>query len=429
MIDINSLRTAPLELEAALKSKDPTIELAPLVELDERVRELKSEVESLAAKRNTVSKEVGALKRAGKDASEIIARMGHLGSEIAALQKELDAQEKKLTSALMRLPQPPMPDVPISHSENDNVEIRRWSEQPTFAFEPKHHLDLGTALGLFDFVRAAKITGSGWPLLTGKGAELEWALLNFMIDRQKKAGRTMALVPHLVRAETMYGVGQLPKFADQSYHIKDDDYDLYLVPTAEAAIGGLYANEVLPPGQLSEHWFAVSPCFRREAGAAGSNDRGLIRTHQFNKVEMFSFTTPHESEKTFECMVELATSILEELELPYRILELVTGDMPFSAAKTYDLEVWLPGQGRYYECSSISNCLDFQARRMKMRYRKEPGASPSFPHTLNGSGLATSRIFPAILENNQRADGSIAIPAVLRPYMGGLEVLALEATS
>lgn len=420
MLDIRTIRERPEEVERGLKSKDPTLSLRDIIDLDTSIRELKGEIEALKARRNEVSKEIGEIRRSGGDGAALIEKMGAVGDQIDLLEKELDKKNSQFTTLFYALPQVPMPSVPVSHNEADNVELKRWGAPHNFSYPPKNHLELGTALGLFDLKRSAKITGSGWPLYTGLGARLEWALINFMIDAQKKAGYEMMLPPHLVRADAMFGVGQLPKFVDQLFRVQDDDYDLFLVPTAEAALGALYSDEILDASELPKRFFAYTPCFRREAGAAGSSDRGLIRTHQFNKVEMFAFTRPEESEAIFIEMVELAESILEALDLPYRRIELVTGDMPFSSAKTYDLEVWLPGQGRYYECSSISNCLDFQARRSKTRLRKEAGSPPEMLHTLNGSGLATSRVMCGLIENNQRADGSLGIPKKLQPYFDGI---------
>jgi len=420
MLDIRAIRERPEEIERGLKSKDPTLSLRDIIDLDTRLRELKGELEALKARRNEVSKEIGQIRRSGGDATAIIEKMGGVGNQIDTLEKEFSKKNAQFDTLFHALPQVPMSSVPVSHNEADNVELKRWGEPHQFSYTPKNHLELGTALGLFDLKRSAKITGSGWPLYTGLGARLEWALINFMIDAQKKAGYEMMLPPHLVRPDAMFGVGQLPKFGDQLFRVQDDDYDLFLVPTAEAALGALYSDEILDNSELPKRFFAYTPCFRREAGAAGSSDRGLIRTHQFNKVEMFAFARPEESKAIFIEMVELAESILEELDLPYRRLELVTGDMPFSSAKTYDLEVWLPGQGRYYECSSISNCLDFQARRSKTRFRREAGSSPEILHTLNGSGLATSRVMCGLIENNQRADGSMGIPKKLQPYFDGI---------
>lgn len=420
MLDIRTIRECPEEIERGLKAKDPTLSLSDIIDLDTRIRQLKGEIEALKARRNEVSKEIGQIRRSGGDATAIIEKMGSVGDQIDVLEKELDKKSDQFDVLFHALPQVPMSSVPVSHDEADNVELKKWGNPNNFAYEPKNHLELGTALGLFDLKRSAKITGSGWPLFTGLGARLEWALINFMIDVQKRAGYEMILPPHLVRPDAMFGVGQLPKFGSQLFRVKDDDYDLFLLPTAEAALGALYSGEILDDNELPKRFFAYSPCFRREAGAAGSSDRGLIRTHQFNKVEMFAFARPEESQAIFIEMVELAESILEALDLPYRRVELVTGDMPFSAAKTYDLEVWLPGQDRYYECSSISNCLDFQARRSKTRFRKEAGSPPEMLHTLNGSGLATSRVMCGLIENNQRADGSLGIPEKLQPYFDGI---------
>lgn len=421
MLDIRQIRQDPSEVEKRLKTKDPTLSLRAVIDLDHRIRELKGDSEALKAQRNDVSKEIGAMRKEGKSSEHLIETMSAVREQIQILDDKLSELEESFNAQMSAFPQLPMASVPVASSEKDNVELRRVGKPPSFSFTPKHHLDIAQDLRLVDFKRSAKITGSGWPLFTGMGARLEWSLLNFMIEKQIAAGFEMYMIPHLVRRETMYGVGQLPKFANQLFRSHDEDFDLYLIPTAEAALGGLYSDEILAGDSLPKRLFSYSPCFRREAGAAGTSDRGLIRTHQFNKVEMFAFSHPKDSEKIFEEMVALAEEILSDLELPYRVIELVTGDMPFSSAKTYDLEVWLPGQGRYYECSSISNCLDFQARRSKTRFKEEPNSSPEFVHTLNGSGLATSRVMCALLENNQQKDGSIVIPKVLRPYLHNIE--------
>jgi seryl-tRNA synthetase len=427
MLDIKELRKDPEKIAKLLKTKDLDSDLNPLINCDTKVRALKTEIEALLAKRNAASKKIGELKKAKQDASSAIEAMGKVGDEIKSLQEDLRVEESTFQSLISRLPNLPYPTVTQGQSSDENVEIRKEGKKREFTFTPKNHLELSDALGLFDFKRSAKISGSGWSVYTGLGAQLEWALLNYMVDCQIEAGFEMRLVPHLVRPEVMYGIGQLPKFADQLFHVKDDDYDLYLIPTAEAALGGLYQDEILEMSELPKLLFSYSPCFRREAGAAGVSERGLIRTHQFNKVEMFAFSPPEKSAELFDKLVSVAESILEGLELHYRVLELVTGDLPFSAAKTYDLEVWLPGQHRYYECSSVSNCDDFQARRANIRFKRDQTSGPEFVHTLNGSGLATSRVMVALLETHQIENGSIRIPEVLRPYMRGLDTIPAEA--
>ncbi len=424
MLDIKELRQDPSEIEKRLCSKEPGINIKEILNLDAQVRELKTQVEGLKAERNSASKEIAELKRAQKDASRSIEAMGKIGSEIKAFEEKLGSSEKDLLDKLSCLPNLPFKTTPIGKSSEENICVHTEGKKPNFSFEPKNHLQLSDQLGLFDFKRSAKITGSGWSLYTDLGARLEWALLQYMVDFQIEAGFEMRLVPHLVKSETMYGCGQLPKFADQLFRIQDDD--LYLIPTSEAALGGLYSDEILDISEMPKNLFSYTPCFRREAGAAGISERGLIRTHQFNKVEMFSFTLPEESDKTFDRMVLVAEGILKSLDLHYRVMHLVTGDMPFSAAKTFDIEVWLPGQHRYYECSSISHCSDFQARRSKTRFRRSPTDSPEFMHTLNGSGLATSRLMVALLETHQKENGSISIPKVLQPYLKGLNTIPAE---
>jgi len=426
MLDIKELRQAPQEMQERLASKDPGANVKEILTLDEQVRALKTEAEGLKAKRNAASKQIAELKKAKKDASTSIEAMGALGSEIKALEEKLTSLEKDLFDKLSWLPNLPFETTPIGKSSEDNVCIRSGGEKPHFSFKPKNHLEISDQLGLFDFKRSAKITGSGWSLYTGLGARLEWALLQYMVNYQIEAGFDMRLVPHLVKPETMYGCAQLPKFADQLFRVKDEDYDLYLIPTSEAALGGLYSDEILDMSQMPQNLFSYTPCFRREAGAAGISERGLIRTHQFNKVEMFAFALPEQSDETFDHMVSVAEGILQSLNLHYRVMHLVTGDMSFSAAKTFDLEVWLPGQDRYYECSSVSHCSDFQARRSKTRFRRSPTDSPEFVHTLNGSGLATSRLMVAFLETHQKEDGSISIPKVLQPYLQGLDTIPAE---
>ena len=416
MLDMKELRMDPEGFEAKLKNKVPDVHLAPILTMDEQIRSLKTEVEELKSKRNHASKEIGLLKQKGEDITAFMKAMGTTSDKISQLDQEIAALEKTLEFELASLPNLPMDDVPISPSPKDNVCIKSWGEKKTFSFPFKNHVELNEKLKLFDFARGAKISGSGWPLYVGMGARLEWALLNYMLDTHRKNGFTQVMPPLLVRPEIMAGSGQLPKFESQLFKIKDADYNLYLIPTSECSINGMHYDEILKNEDLPCKYTAYSPCFRREAGAAGSQERGLIRTHQFNKVEMFCFTKPEESAKVYEEMLRSAEEILQGLEIHYRNMLLTTGDMSFAAAKTIDIEVWLPGQNRYYEVSSVSNCTDFQARRSKTRYRDKQGKT-HFVHTLNGSGLATSRLMVAILENNQQPDGSILVPKILHRYL------------
>ncbi|MBU6383297.1 MAG: serine--tRNA ligase [Verrucomicrobia bacterium] len=416
MIDIKELRKDPRAAEAKLKNKVPETSLAPVIALDERLRALKTEVEELKSKKNLESKEIGQKKQKGEEVSALMAQVGALGDQIAVRDQEIAAVEEQLKAAVAILPNFPMDDVPVSLSPKDNVCIKEWGEKRVFAFPFKNHVELNESLKLFDFVRGAKTSGSGWPLYVGLGARLEWALLNYMLDTHRKNGFTQVIPPLLVRPEIMYGSGQLPKFESQLFKIKDPDYHLYLIPTSEVSINGMHYDEILEEAQLPLRYTAFTPCFRREAGAAGSQERGLIRMHQFNKVEMFCLTRPEESAKIFEEMLLSAEEILQGLGIHYRNMLLTTGDMSFAAAKTIDIEVWLPGQNRYYEVSSVSNCTDFQARRSHIRFRHK-NDKPQFVHTLNGSGLATSRLMVALLENNQQEDGSVLVPKVLHKYL------------
>ena len=416
MIDIKELRKDPETMEQRLRTKEPETTLAPLLALDEEIRRLKTETEELKAKRNASSKEIGAIKQKGGDASSLMAETGSIGETIARHDHKIAELEEKLHLALASLPNLPAEDIPISPSPKDNVCVKSWGEKREFDFPFLNHVELNEKLKLFDFPRAAKISGSGWPLYIGFGARLEWALLNYMLDTHRKNGFMQIIPPLLVRPETMYGSGQLPKFEKQLFKIRDDDYNLYLIPTSEVAINGLHLDEIIDEETLPFKYTAYSPCFRREAGAAGSQERGLIRTHQFNKVELFCVTAPEESERVFNEMLLSAEEVLEGLGLHYRSMLLTTGDMSFAAAKTIDIEVWLPGQDRYYEVSSVSNCTDFQARRSQTRCRKK-NDKPRLVHTLNGSGLATSRLMVALLENNQQADGSVLVPKILQRYL------------
>lgn len=422
MLDMKILREKPAEVEKKLQTKDPGISLKPILALDDTVRKLKHEVEILKAQRNQSSKLIGEYKSQKKDTSSLMKEVGSLGDKIAELDHKLKEAEEQIKHLLDVLPNIPDEGIKVSLDPKDNVCVKTFGEKRLFAFKPKNHVELNERLHLFDFARGAKISGAGWPVYRGLGARIEWALLNYMIETHLKNGFEQWMTPLLVRSDMMYASGQLPKFKKQLFKITDEDYDLYLIPTSEVAINALHYDEILTSDSLPKQYISYSPCFRREAGAAGSQERGLIRVHQFNKVEMFCFTTPEQSDVIFQKMLDSAEEILQGLEMHYRNMLLVTGDMSFGAAKTLDIEVYLPGQERYYEVSSVSNCRDFQSRRSKTRYRTAEGDT-AFVHTLNGSGLATSRLMVALLENNQQEDGSVILPKVLQKYLGDVKVL------
>jgi len=418
MLDIRLIRKDRAIIEAKLKSKDPQIDLSSLCALDHQIRESKTKVEHLKAKRNEYSQKIGELKRAGQETREWRAQVTQSAEDIHHLDHQIRHLEEAFTEALARLPNLPMDDIKVSQDPKENVVIKEVGKKSSFPFPFKNHVELNEGLNLFDFKRGAKIAGTGWPVYRDKGARLEWALLQYMIDVHVKNGFMQWIPPLVVRREVLFGSGQLPKFDHQQFKIEDPDYPLYLIPTAEIPLNGLHMDEIIPGEDLTLKYVAYTPCFRREAGAAGSQERGLIRMHQFNKVEMFCFAKPDESMRIFAEMMASAEEILEGLGLHYRNVLLVTGDMSFAAARTVDIEVWLPGQHRYYEVSSVSYCTDYQARRSHIRYRDEEGKL-EFVHTLNGSGLATSRLMVALLENYQQEDGSIVLPAVLNPYLKG----------
>lgn len=422
MIDLKLLRDDAQELEKKLQSKDPSIQLQSLVVLDQSIRELKTKVEALKSERNTLSKKIGELKREKIDTSEHFKKVGDIAHRIEALDTELSKKEAEFNHQVAFLPNVPSEDVKVALDPKQNVCEKEWGKKTHFTFDFKNHLELNELHHFFDFEKGAKVTGSGWPTYKGMGARLEMALIQFFLAYHIQNGFTQWIPPLLVKEEMMYAAGQFPKFKDQAYQIDDKQFNYCLLPTAEVALNALHTDEILNEEELPLKYVSYTPCFRREAGAAGKQERGLIRTHQFNKVEMFAFTKPDRSEYMLKQFIEHAEDLLEKLELPYKRMLLVTGDMSFSAAKTYDIEVFLPGQDRYMEVSSISNCTDFQARRSKIRF-KEKGGKPQLVHTLNGSGLATSRVMVALLENHQCADGSIKIPKALRPYLGGKEKL------
>lgn len=423
MIDIRLIRKDRATIEAKLKTKDPQIDLSHICELDQRIRETKTQVEQLKAKRNEISQQIGKLKREGQDVASLMELVANFAEDIHRLDQQEKALEEEFNQELARLPNLPMDDIKVSADPKDNVLLKEYKSKPSFSFSFKNHVELNEKLHIFDFKRGAKIAGTGWPVYRNMGARLEWALIQYMIDIHIKNGFMQWIPPLLVRREIMFGSGQLPKFDNQQFKIQDEDYHLYLIPTAEVPLNGLHLDEILSEEELSLKYVAYTPCFRREAGAAGSQERGLIRVHQFNKVEMFCFTKPEDSLRVFDEMLASAEEILQGLDLHYRTMLLVTGDMSFASVRTVDIEVWLPGQNRYYEVSSVSNCTDYQARRSNIRFRRGPDSKPEFVHTLNGSGLATSRLMVALLENNQNEDGSVRIPAVLQPYLHGVTQL------
>ncbi|MEM7175384.1 MAG: serine--tRNA ligase [Chlamydiota bacterium] len=425
MLDIKLIRENPVETEALLKAKDPTVSLKKILSLDEKRRQLQTEGEKLKSRRNQNAKQVGEKKRLGKDASDLLKEMEGVGQQITAIDKSMADVEHSFHAELALLPNLPSSDVKISPDAAQNVCLKTVGQPRSFSFTPKNHLELNDQLQLFDFKRGAKLSGTGWVAYRGLGAQLEWALIRLMLDTHIAAGFEPWIPPFAVRTETVQASAHLPKFADQLYKIPEKDHSLYLIPTAEASLNGLHMNEILTADQLPLRYVAYTPCFRREAGAAGAQERGLIRTHQFNKVELFCLTHPSESEAMLDAMIVQAEKILNLLEIPYRQMLLVTGDMSFSAAKTIDLEAWLPGQERYYEVSSLSNCTDFQARRAHIRL-KDGKEKPQFVHTLNGSGLATSRLMVALLETHQQSDGSVLLPEALYPYMAGIKKLEVK---
>lgn len=422
MIDIKLIRQDREAVEKKLKTKEPSVNLTEIVALDDKLRHLIVHVEGLKAKRNDASKKIGELKREGKDTSAVMESVSAFADDIHTTDQQISELQTRLNDLLAHLPNLPIDEIKVSPDPKDNVEIRRWGEKRAFDFTPKNHLELSDGIGLFDFKRGAKVSGAGWPVYRGLGARLEWALLNYMLDVNRKNGFEQCIVPIAVRRETVYASGQLPKFENQQFKITDEDFDLFLIPTAEVSLNGLYMDEILDEEALPIKLMSYTPCFRREAGAAGEKERGLIRTHQFNKVELYCFSKPEESMKIHGEICKSAEEILQGLGLHYRSMALVTGDMSFASAYTVDIEVWLPGQDRYYEVSSVSNCTDYQARRSNTRLRRK-GEKPELLHTLNGSGLATSRLLVSLLENNQNADGSVNVPEVLWDYMGGIKVL------
>ncbi|OGB88845.1 MAG: serine--tRNA ligase [candidate division NC10 bacterium RIFCSPLOWO2_12_FULL_66_18] len=420
MLDARFVREHVETVEKGLRDRGVTLDLQEFLAADAARRRLLSEVEQLKHRRNTVSEEVGQRKRQGRDAGELITEMRELGDRIKKLDEEVRRGDERIETFLLGVPNLPHPSVPVGRDSSANVEVRRWGEPRRFDFPAKPHWEIGEALGLLNFERAARMSQARFAVLIGLGARLERALINFMLDLHTKVhGYTEVYPPLLVNAAAMTGTGQLPKFADELF--KTADESLYMIPTAEVPVTNLHREETLPPGTLPLSYVAFTPCFRREAGSYGKDTRGLIRQHQFNKVELVKFAEADRSHEALEQMTRDAEAVLQRLGIPYRVVALCTGDLGFAAAKTYDIEVWLPSQGAYREISSISNCEAFQARRANIRYRPAPQAPVEYAHTLNGSGLAVGRTWLAILENYQEPDGSVRIPDALRPYMDGRE--------
>ena len=422
MLDLKRIRTdfeaVSDQLATRGVSKDTLEELKAL---DQKRRDLLVTSEEAKAKRNTASAAIAQAKRNKEDASQQIAAMQELSATIKGIDKELAELDEAVQSIITTLPNIPAKDVPVGADEDENVEVRRWGTPRSFDFDVKAHWDLGEDLGILDWERGAKVTGSRFLFYKGLGARLERALYNFMLDEHAKEGYTEVIPPYMVNHDSMFGTGQYPKFKEDTFELADSDY--VLIPTAEVPLTNYYRGEIIDGQDLPIYFTAMSPSFRSEAGSAGRDTRGLIRLHQFHEVEMVKFAKPEESYDELEKMVANAENILQKLELPYRVITLCTGDMGFSAAKTYDLEVWIPAQNTYREISSCSNTEDFQARRAQIRYRDEADGKVKLLHTLNGSGLAVGRTVAAILENYQNEDGSVTIPEVLRPYMGGVEVI------
>ncbi|HHV44683.1 MAG TPA: serine--tRNA ligase [Firmicutes bacterium] len=421
MLDIRLFREEPDVVRKALR--DRGLDSGPVdevIRLDTLRREMLQEVEALKAKRNKVSGEIAKMKQQKQDASAVIAQMRQVSDQIKDYDERVRKVDEELRQLLLTIPNIPDPSVHVGKDETENRVVRTWSEPTKFDFEPKPHWEIGEQLGILDFERAAKITGARFTLYKGLGARLERALVNFFLDiHTQEHGYTEVFPPFLANTESMTGTGQLPKFAEDMFHVEGTDY--YLIPTAEVPVTNIYRNEILDKEDLPLYFAAYSACFRAEAGSHGRDTRGLIRQHQFNKVELVKFVLPEESDAELEKLVANVERVLQLLALPYRVSQMCTGDVGFAAAKKYDPEVWMPSYGNYVEISSCSNFKDFQARRANIRFRREPGAKPEFVHTLNGSGVAIGRTVAAILENYQQADGTVLIPEVLRPYMGGLE--------
>ncbi|MEW6584039.1 MAG: serine--tRNA ligase [Nitrospirota bacterium] len=416
MLDARFVRENIEIVKKSLHERNYSITLDEFLRFEEHRRTLQRESEELRNRRNVVSEEIGRLRSKKQDASSMIEEMKGVSEQIKALDDQIKALEDKTTTFLLDVPNIPNESVPVGKDETENVQVRRWGEPRQFDFEPLNHWDIGEILGIIDFERASKIAGSRFSLLKGTGARLERSLMNFMLDVNTAKGYREVFPPIIVNRESMTGTGQLPKFEMELFKIGDPEF--FLIPTAEVPVTNIHRDEILRESDLPVYYTAYTPCFRREAGSYGKDVRGLIRQHQFNKVELVKFVTPESSFAELESLTKDAEDILQRLNLPYRVVALCTGDLGFAAAKTYDLEVWLPGQQRYREISSCSNFTEFQARRANIRFKREGKKGTEYVHTLNGSGLAIGRTMVAVLENYQQKDGSVIVPEVLRPYMG-----------
>ena len=418
MLSIELIRREPDSVRQALEARGEADPLTELLQLDSQRRFASTQGDELRSRRNRVSREVGQARSFGKEPSpQVIQEMRQVGDKIHRLENEVQELEQRINGILLSLPNLPLPDVPLGGGEEDNLEVRRWGEAPTFDFTPLAHWDLGEQLGIIDFQRGVKLSGSRFYTMFGAGAKLERALISWMLDLHTgEHGYTEVMLPLIVKRECMEGAGNLPKFSDNLYH--DDEDDLWLIPTAEVPLTNLHREEILAPGALPRNYVAYTPCFRREKAAAGRDTRGIKRVHQFDKVEMYKLVDPETSEDELQQVLADAEDVCRRLGLPYRVIQLCTGDLGFPSAKTYDIEAWAAGSQEWLEVSSCSNCTDFQARRSRIRYRPDQDSRPRLVHTLNGSGLALPRVMIAILENYQQADGSVAIPEVLRPYTG-----------
>ena len=425
MLDIKRIKEDPEKVKAGLRAKevDCDQEVDRILELDKQRRDIIHDMEQKKAEQNKVSKTIPQLKKAGEDTAPVFQKMSELKGQIAAQEETLRGVEAEYRTLMLSLPNLPDDDLKPGGKEN-NEPLRYFGEPHKFDFEPKHHVDLCTDLGLIDYTRGVKLAGSGFWMYTGLGARLEWALLNYFIDTHLADGYEFILPPHMLEYQCGETAGQFPKFADEVYKIANptDDRVHYMLPTAEAALASVYRDEILTEADLPKKFFAYTPCFRREAGSHRADERGMVRGHQFNKVEMFQYTRPEDSDAAFDELVRKAEDLVKGLGFHFRTVKLAAGDCSASMARTYDIEIQIPSMNGYKEVSSVSNARDYQARRGNIRFRREDGKI-EFVHTLNGSGLATSRIFPAMVEQNQRADGSVVVPEVLRKYLGGIEVI------
>jgi seryl-tRNA synthetase len=420
MLDLKVILDDPENVRRRLAGRGFDLDLAELNRLHDERKGIQPRAEELRSARNKASEEIGRAKKEGRQAADMIAEMKKVGDEIVLLEEQVRRVEDRLRAILLIIPNLPHDSVPAGQSSEDNVEVRRWGDPPRFSFEPQPHWEIGRRLGILDFDRAAKIAGARFAVSFGAGARLERALINFMLDlHTREGGHTEVLPPFIANEDSLTGTGNLPKFAEDLFKL--ENFKWYLIPTAEVPLTNLFRDEILEASSLPRRLAAYTPCFRSEAGSYGKDIRGLVRQHQFNKVELMVFSLPENSLAELERMTARAEEVLRRLELPHRVVSLCAGDLGFASAKTYDLELWMPERNKYLEISSCSNCTDFQARRANIRFRRETKARPEFVHTLNGSGVAVGRTVAAILENFQQADGSVRVPQALQPYLDGLE--------